>query len=162
MFFRFFYLKGEPDKFWLQCKVLERDYCHLYFKLKKKEFSKESIYKTVQGKRIGRSGRAWKGRGVLKMHWKYIIYTHVININKEMSRITIFTNTFPFPRIYTTFPLWKWEWKTLQKPLPTSHLRRLLSSLSILPMTYQIHAIQCARRANMDMSRVRTIVLCWE
>lgn len=47
-------------------------------------------------------------------------------------------------------------------PLPTSHFRRLLSSLSIFPMTYQIQAIQCARSANMDMSSVRTIVLCWE
>lgn len=37
-----------------------------------------------------------------------------------------------------------------------------LVSISLRPIIYQMQAIQCASRANTDISKVRTIALYWE
>ncbi|TNN72198.1 hypothetical protein EYF80_017626 [Liparis tanakae] len=50
---------------------------------------------------------------------------------------------------------------TLPKPTLV-RLLRALASISILPIIYQMQAIQWASRANMDISSVRTTVLCCE
>lgn len=46
--------------------------------------------------------------------------------------------------------------------LPMSQVTGSLLSISARPMTYQTQAIQWARRANADMSSVRTTALYWE